>query len=979
MSVTEFHIDPDSWDDVIGDTDGPQLVVGGPGSGKTEFLVRRAHHLVDTGVSPDQIALLSFSRRGAADLRRRVERELDRSYTRIPASTFHSLALHIVEAHGGEGDWPATPTPLTGPEQVALVAEVLAGESPADWPKPFQPLLATPPFAAEVTDFCLRAAERLIGPDELEAFGRADWRGLPGFMRRYRRALVDRGRIDYGSLQTEAVLLLAKPSVAEALAASVRYVLVDEYQDTTVAQAAMLDGLVAGHGNITAAGDPYQSVYSFRGAEVSNVADFPTRFGDVGDEGPRRIVLTTSLRVPRQILEAAVRVTAGVGLPGAAGPVKSAPGDGSIETYRFDQQSHEAEWIASEIQRAHLHGRIPYRRMAVLVRSKVGLMPELSRALHRRRIPHDTPGSRLIEHPAVRPVVDLVGAATTRGPERSAALRRVLLGSLVGITLSAARELERRALRGEEWPEILSGGGPALAEVGGLLDDTTWATTAPAAEGFWHVWTTIGGFADLVARAGATEGRAALASFGQALERLGERDPRATLADYLRVAAAEDFEAQPLLELGVTDADRVTLTTLHQAKGLEFDVVFIADAREGVLPDLRARDSILGARHLSPHHGGDDTAYARFRLQEEMRLVYTAMCRARVRVVWTCTSMSVDDRGGPPSRLLPLVAGASMEEAARPPDTADEPATPLEAEAWLRRALRDPGTPAAERLAALAALTFEAPWQPRPASSFSGILPRGPDRGLLPSAPTLSPTQAEAYATCPRRYAFERPLSIGARGSPYMEIGSLIHAVLERVESDAAAAGSDHGTAEEALRALDEAFDPASFGGEPWATGWKGRAVRILSHLYENWPGGGPAVGLEQAVSRDIDGIQWRGRIDRIERRSDGVHVVDYKTGTRVPTLSEAGSSLQLGFYVSALDDPEVSGAEFWFPATKAASVTVRRFDMDRLDEVDTTLRAVQQGILAEDWTPTPGAHCERCEVRIVCPVWPEGAEAYSS
>jgi superfamily I DNA/RNA helicase len=100
---SETRIDPDAWDAAIADPDGPQLVVGGPGSGKTEFLVRRARHLIDvSGVRPDHLLLLSFSRRGAADLRTRLATTLDRSFSRIPALTFHSLALQLIEAHGAE-------------------------------------------------------------------------------------------------------------------------------------------------------------------------------------------------------------------------------------------------------------------------------------------------------------------------------------------------------------------------------------------------------------------------------------------------------------------------------------------------------------------------------------------------------------------------------------------------------------------------------------------------------------------------------------------------------------------------------------------------------------------------------------------------------------------------------------------------------------------------------------------------------------
>ncbi len=973
----ELLVRPDEWDPVISDVSGPQVVVAGPGAGKTEFLVRRARHLIDQGVPPEEILLLSFSRRGAAELRSRVAAGLERSFTAIPALTFHALAMRIVEAHGSAGDWPVMPTLLTGPEHVALVAEVLADEDPAAWPLPFRPLLDQRSFADEVADFGQRAAERLIGPDDLRAFARADWRALPGFFERYRATLVARGRIDYGSLQVEALRLLEDPEIATRVAGAFRFVLVDEYQDTTIAQARLVERMAAGHRNLTAAGDPYQSVYSFRGAEVSNIAEFPERFRDHEGRPARRIVLTTSFRVPAAILDAAVRLTVGGGLPGAAGPVTPAPGTGSVEAYGFDQQSAEAEWIADELQRLHVRDRIPYRRMGVLVRSKRTFLRELSRALDRRRIPHRRPDSRLADHRAVRPVLDLaeVAAGTSLTVDPADAMRRVLMGPLVGLPLSATREIERRAIGLGSWDLALAGAGEPTAPIRRLLAEPEWSSRIPAADGFWELWTSVPRLAEMALTD--RDARAALSSFSQALERLRDRDPGATLAQYAAMARAEDFEAQPLISYRREDVDRVALTTLHQAKGLEFEVVFIADAREGVLPDLRARDSLLGTRHLSPSHGGDDSSYLRFRLQEERRLAYTAMCRARARVVWTCTITSPDQGGGPPSRFLSLVTGGAP--IAGPPSD-PRPTTPLEAEAWLRRMGSDAARPAVERLAALGTLAADDGWRPRPLTEFAGVLAPGPDVGLVGPRPRLSPSQAESFTECPRRYAFERRLRISDGGSRYADLGSLVHAVLEQAEREAVAAGEDHAAVERVLEILDDAFDPADFGGVPWADSWRARASRIVAHLYEYWPGKGPAVGFEQSVAYELDGVPWTGRVDRAERRPDGVHIVDYKTGTRMPTAEEAGASIQLGFYVLASED-DVAGAEFWYPGVEAGrrkSVAVRSFEMGRTDDVIAAMRTAQEGILGEEWEPIPGDHCDRCPVRIVCPLWPEGQEAFA-
>ena len=978
--ISETVLAPNDWEQEITATDGPQLVVGGPGSGKTEFLVRRARFLIESGKArPDQILVLSFSRRSAADLRDRITAGLGSS-SGITASTFHSLAMRIIEAHGSSGDWRAVPSLLTGPEHIELVGEVLATEDPLQWPQMFRAVLESRAFANEVADFTLRAAERLEDGASIASRKRADWRGLPGFLARYRATLIERGRIDYGTLQAEAAKLIDDKDTRARLADTIRYLLVDEYQDTTVAQAALVAG-VSGHKNVTAAGDPYQSVYSFRGAELSNVAHFPEQFRDEADAPARRIVLGTSFRVPTTILEAAVRVTAGAGLPGAAGPMQPAPGSGTVETYCFDQHSEEADWIAAEIQRVILRDRVPHGHIAVLVRSKRRFLPELSRALERRGIPHERPDSRLVDHAAIRPILDLVRAATGSGADATAALRRVLLGPLVGLTLAAGREAEREALR-SGWDEALRSvdAGDDLAS---LIRDPSWAVELSAVAGFWRVWSGLAVFADIVNDPSRSDDRKALASFSQTLTRLADRDPTASLVDYTRMSETEDFEATPLLEYrGATD--RVTLTTLHQSKGMTFDVVFIADAREQVLPDLRPRDSLLGTRHLSPSHGSDDAAYATFRLQEEKRLAYSAMCRAARRVVWTCTSTGSDTGEGVPSRFIPLVAGTPMAEAALPPTPWSEPTTPEEAEAWLRRRVADPTLALADRLASLEVLTASAAWRPRDPRSFAGILDRGSDTGLVEDDPTLSASQADSYMRCPRRYAFERRLRVDRGGSAYQELGSAIHAALERAERLAKARGDEHATVDEALTALDEEFEPSIFGTEAWAAAWKQRAARIITRLYALWPGSGPAAGLEQQIDFEFAGVRWTGRIDRIERRGDALHIVDYKTGTTVPTVGEAAQSIQLGLYILGTRhsaELPVAGGEYWFPAagmnSRSKSILTRKLDMERIDDVGRSLEAAAVGIIGESWPATPGPHCERCAVRIVCPQWPQGREAF--
>lgn len=978
-SGAEWRIDPDQWDAAIEAVDGPQIVVAGPGAGKTEFLVRRAIYLIRNVVDrADEVTILTFSRRAATDLRRRIAAGVGRSVTTIASSTFHSFAARLLESAGRPQNL------LTGPEQVALVAELLSAEDPARWPPNMRGLLNTATFAADTTDFLLRCLERLIDPDALQrrALDRPQWRSLPRFFARYQDELVRRDRTDYGSLLVRAIAALGDSPAN----ITTRYVIIDEYQDTSPAQAELADRLTAGTRNLTAAADPYQSVYSFRGADLENVAEFPERFRSADGYPARRIVLTESFRVPAPILESALRITGPGGLPGATGPVRPASHTGSVEAYVFDQASAEAEWIAAEVERLHLVDRIPYPEIAVLLRTKRRLLAELSRALGRRNIPHEKPDVRLVDHPAVKTVFDLAQAAAlvesaSDEAELDTLIRRILLGFLFALPISKERELHRSRLRsGSEWPELLARSVPDGEPLAELLADAAWATGLSAADGFWHAWTTLPQFESVAALAGAGEHRAAWSSLAQALGRQAERDPEVTLIDYRRMTADEDFEATPLLGYSPPEGTPITLTTLHQSKGLQFEAVFIADAAESVFPDLRRGLSLLDQQALSGPDRGVE--YSRFRLQEEMRLAYSAVTKARSRVIWTATSAGTELGATRPSRFMLAAAGvATVEELGKPPARDRPPLTGIEAAARLRRTAADPAARPADRLAAVAVLAGD-PASIWDASTFAGTRERGPDTGLVDGRLVLSPSQADLYQTCPRKYVLERRLGITRSDSPYAHYGSLVHRVLERCERGAVDSGQHHATLEEALAAVDEVWVDAEFGALNHV--WRDKAIELVTRLWEDWPPDSrEPVALEKPLRLELDGITWVGRADRIERTAGGgLRLVDYKTSKSILSFDRAKAAIQLGFYLlAAREDPELGGgvdeAEFWFPAAKAKTWR-RPFDPALADEVRRTLIEIGNDIRSERWDPRVGDGCSRCAVRGVCPRWPEGKEAFA-
>ena len=970
----ETRMAPQDWESHLSLQGVPQIVVGGPGTGKTQFLCDRVSHAIHSGaVTADEVVVLTFSRHGANDIRSRLFEALGSDSYRVNVSTYHSLAMRIVESHASDLGWESPPSVLAGSEQEHFVAGLLRDEDENTWHAAFRPILTTSQMAGEVTDFILRCHEHLLDSSDIAGHGRDQWRGIPEFFERYLRTQVEVGRTDYGRILADAVRAVETwPKIA----APYKLVVADEYQDTSPAQARLLLGLASTTRDLVVAADPYQSIYSFRGTDLYNVFEFPEATHRSLGTRAQRLVLTTSHRVPREILSSAVSVT-GRELPGGAGKVMSTRTGGSVSAHVFGLEAQEADWIAADIEHVHLKDGVPLERMAVFIRSTSVFTDELTRALGRRDLPHTYEESRLADEPIVRFVRDLVTASTSR-EQGDGAIRRVLQSPYVGVSAGAIVGMDARCAHDETWPDVVASAVPDGGPLADLLSDSGWAHTVPAPLGLWHVWASLPQLAALATDPEHTDDLRAWSAFAQALERLEERSPNATLLDHEHLVGQSDFEADPLFAFRTDEKRGVTVTTLHRSKGTDFDVVYIAQAIEGALPDLRATDSILGSRHLNPHLPTDAAAYRTFRLAEERRLAYTAMTRASAKVVWTATS--TDEVGGPrPSRFLPLVAPIT----ASTHDTA--PLTPRSFEANLRRVLNDPVCLDVDRLAAVAVLAVG------PALGLADPLDRygtkehGPSTALVPAELRMSPSQAAGYTDCPRKYAVDRYLMTRSEESDHMRFGSLIHEVLEEAEREAFEGGRERATADEAVAWLDRVWDESGFGDDAVGMAWRRRAVGMLSDMYRLWPSSGRPVGFETPLTLTVNDTPWFGRADRIEARESGVYVVDYKTGAEV-TIPVAAESIQLGYYaMAAAENPkitqhgEVVGAEFWYPKKlNKNSIATRAFEIENLDRVKEQMIAITSAIQAERFEPTPGPQCSTCHVELVCPARPAGEEAFA-
>ena len=409
---------------------GPLLVLAGPGTGKTTTLVESVAARIARGGDPERILVLTFSRKAAVELRDRMALRIGAA--RAPqATTFHSFCYALVRAHQDSELFVEPLRLLSGPEQDVTVRELLRGQTGLErlglahvrWPDELRACLTTRGFADEVRAVLARSRELGLDPHALDAFarriGRPDWRAAAAFLAEYLDVLDMQGVLDYAELVHRAVLLAGRPETAARLATQYDAVFVDEYQDTDAAQVRLLHAL-AGHGRtLVALGDPDQSIYAFRGADVNGILEFPTAFPRADGHPAPVEVLRTSRRSGAALLGATRLLTQRMPLTRLPADKVRAHRDlapvrdgGRVEVHTYPTPGTELDNIADILRRAHLEDGVPWREMAVLVRAGSRTIPTVRRALTAAGVPLDIDGDDLPlrREPAVAPLLTALRA-----------------------------------------------------------------------------------------------------------------------------------------------------------------------------------------------------------------------------------------------------------------------------------------------------------------------------------------------------------------------------------------------------------------------------------------------------------------------------------------------------------------------------------------------------------------------------------------
>ncbi len=474
---------------VVAHRGGPLLVLAGPGTGKTTTLVEAVLDRMsgEGAVRPEEILVLTFSRAAAAELRDRIGARLGETVGVPGATTFHSFCFALLGRFKDPTLFSEPLRLLSGPEQDVVIRELVRGTidpltgwqapsgSPdaARWPAALRAALGTRGFAEELRAVLLRAREQGLDPARLREFAeradREDWRAAARFFAEYLDVTDARGVLDYAELVHRAVLLAETSGVREQLRSAYRVVFVDEYQDTDPAQVRLLEALAGDGRELVVVGDPDQSIYAFRGADLHGILEFPDRFRTNGGEPAPIAVLRTSRRSGPTLLRASRRAARRMPLTRLPAekvrehrdlqPGEGVPADGSVSVLTFPTTSVEQAALADLLRRAHLEEGVDWADMAVLTRTGSQLS-SLRRALTSGNVPVEVHADQLplAREPAVATLLLALRCAADPSALTPDTARTLLTGPLAGLDSGDLRRLGR-ALRAEE---SLAGGGAAL-------------------------------------------------------------------------------------------------------------------------------------------------------------------------------------------------------------------------------------------------------------------------------------------------------------------------------------------------------------------------------------------------------------------------------------------------------------------------------------------------------------------------------------
>jgi DNA helicase-2/ATP-dependent DNA helicase PcrA len=1020
---------------------GPLLIVAGAGTGKTSTLVQRFAWLVGEGTAPERVLALTFSSAAADELRTRLEETLDQPYEELAVSTVHAFCARMLRDEAVSVGLDPFAVPVTPSDRLALLLERFE-----ELPLRRHDLHGNP--AALLAGFIERIdrlKDELVTADQYAAWAA----GLPDdepealereFAEVYRahdRMIGEAGTLDFGDLLVRAHRLLRDDPRARArVREQFDHVLVDEFQDTNLAQGELIELLAAGHGNLSVVGDDDQAIYRFRGASTKNLREFREAHPEA-----KIVRLEHSFRSGQRILDAAGVVVENN--EDRIAKTLSGRDGGEVRFWRCTNERAQAQAVAEDVERLVEHAGAAPESVCVLVRSVRREGQAVAVALEERAVPHRIVGAAaFFQRGEVRDVLawlrlladpgdaSAVVRALARPPVE---LRSIDLARCIQIARRRKLDMVSALVAATESPQIPPEARDRILRFLKLYRSSTASLDTTRPDLFVHRLIELLGLRRqqlFAAQADVVERLVNLAKFSELASAYVRRSPQATPREFARyIAAVAEAGLREDEALAAGERGAVQVMTMHAAKGLEFDHVYVLGLHSARMPGARRRahdpipDELL--RETLP----PDTRAAH--VAEMRRLLHVAMTRARQGLVLVYPERSADGAEHAPS---PFVEEARERMNADWEAREEELFGPAESLHATFRMMRDELLETVSRAGGrLSELRFDTDLDVSHAVvryleliKLAALIERPAGQGVADALPeinarlvravtseqgdifqtsalddylldterserrraaavaardepsleaflptrgdglVLSASDVETYRICPLRYKFARVFRIPQEPTIHQRFGILVHQVLERFH-----AGGGTRKLEELLGLLDAAWRRGGFGETEEERQLRVKATTALTRYHERFQSEEvEPVWFERPFSFKLGPHLLRGRVDRVDRLPDGGYeLLDYKTG-RPKTPAQLKDDVQLSLYaVGAREAWQLEAAQqAYYYVLDDAKVPVERDDADR-DWITETVFEVAEGILSQGFEPTPSyAACSTCDFRLICP-----------
>ena len=610
-------------------TEGPLLIMAGAGSGKTRVLTCRIAYLLEQGVAPSYILAITFTNKAALEMKERVNKMVGDMSRQLWLSTFHAFCARFLRLEiESLGMYNRNFVIYDAGDTLAMIKECLKELNLDDKqyiPRSMQGLISNAKNALQDAGEYARNADNFRAKQEAELY------------ELYQKKLVQNNALDFDDLLLLAVRILeTKPEVLQRYQTRFSHILIDEYQDTNRAQYLLAKHLAAHHRNLCVVGDADQSIYGWRGADIRNILDFERDYPET-----KVIKLEQNYRSTEVILEAANAVIANNSNRKPKDLWTDIAGGEPITCYEAVDERDEARFVAESIQKHRKDESLPYGDMAILYRTN-SQSRALEEGLMKHAIPYVMVGNvKFYDRKEIKDIIAYL--RVLYNPNSSQDLLRILNVPKRGIGDTTVSKLTDYATRSGMTlfevisnPDLETGVSPRarkhLDELAGLLFDLMGRTPTVCTY-------------DLVKAVMEESGYVAeLQKDEKGEDRLENLQELLTVARDFAIGDMEDnlenFLTRVALVSDVDDAElgdgRVTLMTLHAAKGLEFPVAFLTGLEEGIFPHAR-------------------TLMNEAEVEEERRICYVGITRAQKKLyVSHAMSRNIYGRSTqfPPSRFL---------------------------------------------------------------------------------------------------------------------------------------------------------------------------------------------------------------------------------------------------------------------------------------------------------------------------------------